>query len=359
MKTKILPLVLSVIVILLAIVSCVGLPIGPDAADPTPKGNDHSGSAHLSEPENSPGVSGVTLDPSETSPEDSGGVSPGVTEDPSEDTSSPESDPEPSQGEISTPAEFELPYKTLSGVTFSSLAASEYDEYFKNSMFIGNSIMVHFYNFRDSMAYRQPGFLGKCAILASSNYSALEDSKPVSESSWHPKYGGVKTKAADAVADSGVDTVYLSVMALNEIALHNAATCINDNFNTTVTLINSIKAKAPGVKIVILSNTYMVYNYNSYAKLNNQNISGLNQKMLEYCNNNGLDFIDVSTFLMEGDVLADKYCRDYEKTTNNNGCHLTNDAYALWTATLRNYACYKLNNAWENPASMPGYSKNP
>jgi len=349
MKIKIFTLIMSVIVISLTIVSCVSLPI-EDQSDPSLSNQDNnSASGNISEPENTAEESSeVTTD------ESSASADPSSDESSSEDESSADE----SSAEESSQVTLDLPYPTLDGITMETLTSSEYDEYFENSMFIGNSIMVHFYNFNTQMRSKYPGFLGSSKFFASSNFSALEDSKAVSEDSWHPKYSGTKSNSADAVAASGVDTVYLSVMALNELALHNMETCVNDTYNTTVNLINSMKTKSPNVRIVILSNTYMVYNYNSYGKLNNANISALNNKILEYCNNNGIDYIDVSTFLMNGNVLADNYCRDYE-IGSGNGCHLKNDAYSLWTATLRNYAYLKQNNAWINPESMPSYTKNP
>ena len=218
-------------------------------------------------------------------------------------------------------------------------------------MFIGSSAMVHFYNFIPTRNPRFPVFR-RLQVFSSSTIPHWRTQSRLAKTP-HPKYQNEKMKCADAVSQSGVKRVFLSLMALNEIAIHDQETCVDDNLQTTINLINSIKQKNPDAEVVILSNTYMVYNFNSYPKLNNGNISALNNKMLEYCNQNGIDFIDLSTFLMDGNVLADKYCKDAAREGDNKGCHLTNEAYALWTATLRNYACLKLNNAWTNPASMP------
>ncbi|MDD4125739.1 MAG: hypothetical protein PHW77_08475 [Eubacteriales bacterium] len=353
MRVKIFTLIMSVIVILLTIVSCVSLPIENESDPSLSKSESNSTSDNISEPNSSQDES-----PDGSSEESPDSTEPSSDDSSDEDSSEDESSDDESSADESSQISLQLPYETLDGITFSTLTSSVYDEYFTDSIFIGNSIMVHFYNFYSQKRSKYPGFLGGSKFFASSNFSSLEDSKAVSDGSWHPKYGGTKMNSADAVAESGVSTVYLSVMALNEIALHNTATCVDDTFNTTINLINSIKAKSPNVNIVILSNTYMVYNHNSYGRLNNGNISALNNKMLEYCNTNGLDFIDVSTFLMNGNVLADKYCTDYQVGEGYNGCHLTNDAYSLWTATLRNYAYLKQNNAWTNPEFMPSYTKN-
>ncbi|MBO4501604.1 MAG: SGNH/GDSL hydrolase family protein, partial [Clostridia bacterium] len=157
----------------------------------------------------------------------------------------------------------------------------------------------------------------------------------------------------DAVKASGVNTVYLSIMALNELGIYSTD-CVKRTYDSTVKLIKAIQEKSPAVRVVILSNTYMVYNKNNYKNLNNGNISALNNMVLDYCNANGLDFIDVSTMLMDGNVLADKYCKDID----DGGCHINDTGFAIWTCVLRNYAYLKQKGLYKNPVKMPTYTKN-
>ena len=359
MKIKILTLFLSLTVIFLTIVACVKLPLEETSKDPLSRQEENSNTSNISDPGDSSepdtgdsSEDGTTTYPADSSEEDQS------TDDSSEESSGEESSGEESSGEESNPVEIILPYPNVKDVTVSSLTASEYDAYFADSMFIGNSVMYHFSLFYSQMKYKMPTFLGGANFFAASSYSALNDRQEITTTSPHPKYKQVKMRGADAVKESEVKRVYVSLMALNELALYNLNTCVDDTFKSMVKYINDIKQKSPNVEIVVLSNTYMVYNFNGMARLNNGNISALNNKMLDYCNQNGIDFIDLSTFLMEGNVLADKYCTDYEKKDGNNGCHLTNQAYAMWTAALRNYAYLKQAGAWKNPTSMPTYTKN-
>ena len=159
-------------------------------------------------------------------------------------------------------------------------------------------------------------------------------------------------KIEDAVAAMGAKTVYFSGMALNEVGIFGA----EESARNLATVVDAIKAKSPDVKIVILANTYMVKNFNSYQKLHNGSISEYNNLLLDYCNENGYDFIDVATPLMENDVLADKFCSDNDISNSNClGCHLLPDAYAIWTAVLRDYARAVQAGAYVNPDSMPVY----
>ena len=387
MKLKIFTVLLSVLVIALTIVSCVSLPLETSYEESSAKTDPSHGESSAetqSLPEESSANNPVSSDegpvsgepsqsvpseePTQSVPSEEPSHDEPSKEEPSKEESSQspaeESSAEASKEETSAPSgEYALipdvegiPYTTYEGITEKSIKASEYDAYFQDSMFIGLSIFVHFTNYKKDMTKKYPDFLGNAIIFARSNFSAYNNFryKPTDEDSVHPLYKGEKMTCEDAVKASGVKTVYLSIMALNELGIYSS-NCVERTYETTVRLINAIKEKSPAVNIVILSNTYMVYDFNNYKNLNNANISALNNKVLEYCNANGMDFVDVSTMLMDGNVLADKYCRDAH---SGSGCHLNNDGFAIWTAVFRNYAFLKQKGLYKNPASMPTYTKN-
>ncbi len=154
-------------------------------------------------------------------------------------------------------------------------------------------------------------------------------------------------KIEDAVAAMGSKTVYLSGMALNELALFGAEASVSN----LAAVADAVKAKSPDARIVVLANTYRTRDFNdSRNKLNNAGISEYNNLLLDYCNENGFDFVDVATPLMENGCLADKFCSDNDKSNSNClGCHLTTDAYAIWTAVLRDYARAKQAGVYVNP----------
>ena len=117
--------------------------------------------------------------------------------------------------------------------------------------------------------------------------------------------------------------------------------------------IENIMAACPGVKIVVLSNTYMIESFNGEKEgLNNYNISKFNRLALEWCNANGHDFIDISTPFLDGNVMNEEYCVDPEPRPKGCGCHIKMMYYPSWAAMLRNYAYQKLNGTWKNPDSI-------
>lgn len=237
-------------------------------------------------------------------------------------------------------------------VTDASLGADSIDSYFDNSVFVGNSIMLHYKNYVTTRRNSDSSFLGSAKFFASASFSCYNNMQPISGDSTHPSYQGEKMKIEDAVAAMGVDTVYFSGMALNEVGLFGA----QKSAENLASVVDAIKAKSPNVKIVVLANTYMVRNFNNYQNLHNGSISEYNNLLLEYCNENGYDFVDISTSLVSDGCLADKFCTD--NAEGGSGCHLTKDAYAIWTSVLRDYAKAKQNSTYSNPDSMPLYSRN-
>ena len=237
-------------------------------------------------------------------------------------------------------------------ITDADIGPDEIDSFFDDSVFVGHSVMMHF---KDKyVAYKRgsdSGFLGGAKFHASASFSCYNNMQPISDSSTHPLYQGEKMKIEDAVAAMGAKTVYFSGMALNEIGIFGAEASAEN----LASVVDAIKAKSPDVKIVILANTYMVKNFNTYQKLHNGSISEYNNLLLDYCNENGYDFVDISTPLVGGGCLADKYCTD--NAEGGSGCHLTADAYAIWTAVLRDYAKAERAGTYVNPDSMPLYSR--
>ena len=238
-------------------------------------------------------------------------------------------------------------------VTDADIGPDEIDSFFDDSVFVGHSVMMHF---KDKyVAYKRggdSGFLGGAKFHASGSFSYHNNLAPVSADSVHPLYQGEKMKIEDAVAAMGAKTVYFSGMALNEIGIFGAEASAEN----LASVVDAIKAKSPDARIVVLANTYRTRDFNdSRNKLNNAGISEYNNLLLDYCNENGYDFVDISTPLVGGGCLADKYCTD--NAEGGSGCHLTADAYAIWTAVLRDYAKAEQAGTYVNPDSMPLYSR--
>lgn len=229
------------------------------------------------------------------------------------------------------------------------------DSFFNNSVFVGNSIMYHFDKYVSAKRAADPSFLGKAYFFAGPSFSFYNNKHqtPDSPDCALPSFRGNPMTIIDAVEEMNVGTVYLSLMALNDIAIYrDSETGINETYNLVTALIEEIKGK--GVKVVVLSNTYLHASSDRAGnKLNNGSISTLNIRVLDYCNLNGIDFIDIASVLLTDEgALGDVFCSDIGSASF--ACHLTEYSYNAWTEILRDYADKKQNGTWINPTSMKG-----
>ena len=235
-----------------------------------------------------------------------------------------------------------------------SIGADVHDVFFNNSVFVGNSIMLHFSGYASAKRTTVPGFFGDAYFFAAASFSMYNNKhqKPSSPDCALPSYKGERLNIGEAVEKMEVKTVYLSLMALNDIALYSdGATGVAETYKLTTQLIDELKGKNSDIIIVIISNTYLHSTGNSSAKkLNNGTIGELNGKMLDYCNANAIDFINVATVLNDdGGSLGTEFCNDLGSAAP---CHLNTYAYNAWTKILRDYAAQKTAGNYKNPEKM-------
>lgn len=239
------------------------------------------------------------------------------------------------------------------------LNADVNDAYFNNSVFVGNSIMAHYKNFITKKRASVNGLLGNAGFFAAASFSFYNNKNQTASSKdcALPMYQGQYLHIDEAVGKMGAQTVYLSLMALNDIALYkDGTTGIDETYKLVVELIEDLATKYPTVDVVVIGNTYLHYSSNSMKKLNNGTIHTLNTKVLDYCNENGVDFVDVAYALIDDKgCLGTEFCSD---VGSNAACHLNDSAYNAWTEQLRDYAKKKQAGNWANPTSLKGLNKN-
>jgi len=126
-------------------------------------------------------------------------------------------------------------------------------------------------------------------------------------------------------------------------------TCVISAYNEAVMGIERIKAKNPDLKIVILSCTYNteIFEGLTRERCTNAQVLEYNNLVLDYCTQNGIDFIDVST------VLTDKNGLLNEDLSNDGEYHLLKNTYFYWLEALRDYAEQKQAGTWQNMEDMP------
>lgn len=217
------------------------------------------------------------------------------------------------QTESTATEETEEPEKT---------AEEKLAEYYDNSVFIGDSIMLGFRNY----SAKAETFVHDIDFLAAGSYSAGNAMKPVAGKNVHPMYKGKKYQVWDAVPLIGSERAFI-LLGMNDVSplgLEGAR-------DTYKEVIEKIEEKSPGIEIHIISVTYTLKGQGK-GKLNNTNIGKYNVLLQEMAKENGWGYIDLCTPISDGEGnLKEEYCSD-------GFVHLSKSAYAVWEEELIRYA---------------------
>lgn len=204
------------------------------------------------------------------------------------------------------------------------ITEEEIDEYFANTVFLGDSIMLGFRNYTRKQA--EDSFLKQIQFLAAGSYSASNSLWDVTSESVHPLYQGKKLQAWDSIELIAPKQVFIC-LGLNDLNISG----LQGSLDKYKELIARICEKSPEVDIHIISMTYTLAGASS-GLLNNDTIREYNLMLLDAAIENGWGYIDVANPLADdnGD-LAEAYCSD-------GFVHQTAAAYDVWTTVLREYA---------------------
>lgn len=205
-------------------------------------------------------------------------------------------------------------------------------QYYRDSVFIGDSIMLGFRNY----SAKKTNFVHEIQFLAAGSYSAGNALKPVEGDNVHPKYKGKKYQVWDAVSMMGSKRVFI-LLGMNDIALLGLEGA-RDAYRE---VIDKIVEKSPDVEITVISVTYTLKGEGTKV-LNNDNIAKYNVLLKEMAKENGWEYLDLCTPVSDGKGnLAEGYCSD-------GFVHLSTSAYDRWEKELIRYE--KLHPAQEEEA---------
>lgn len=204
------------------------------------------------------------------------------------------------------------------------ITEEQIDEYYANTVFLGDSIMLGFRNY----TRKQPedSFLKQIQFLAAGSYSASNSLWDVTSESVHPLYQGKKLQAWDSIELIAPKQVFIC-LGLNDLNISG----LQGSLEKYKELIARICEKSPEVEVHIISMTYTLAGASS-GLLNNDTIREYNLMLLDAAIENGWGYIDVANPLADdnGDLAA-AYCSD-------SFVHQTAAAYDVWTTVLREYA---------------------
>ena len=216
--------------------------------------------------------------------------------------------------------------KTLDTTVYTDEQMAQIREFYKNTVFSGDSVLLGFKNF---CAKSDDEMLKNFKFLASGSYSLHNAFWEVSDKSIHPLYQGQQYPLWDSIPMMGAERMFL-FFGINDVALG-----IDDALNMYPLLIEKIQAGAPGIDVNILSATYTMKDKGKGA-LNNSNLAIFNEGAAKMAAEHGYGYIDIADTLSDGaGNLLEKYCSDNE-------LHENQLAYQVWVQILKAYAADRL-----------------
>ncbi len=249
------------------------------------------------------------------------------------DTKEPTKAPtkKPTKAPTKKPAKTEAPTKkpTVKPVTgeTNGVSNTEINQYFSESVFIGDSVM---YGFQLYCMRQEKGYLGNPDFLVAESFSARWAMLPVTNKSVHPKYQGVKRSIWESIGMIKPKRVFFF------FGLNDLGGGLTNGYSNYLSVLKKMETDYPDIEINIVSTTPM-YKGSEKKNLNNKNINGLNNKTKKYCELNGHYYFDIATHLKDEEgFLAKNYCSDRY-------VHQTNSAYKVWEAQLKKYAAARIN----------------
>ena len=235
-------------------------------------------------------------------------------------TEAPDNESIVSLGSETAPARNTMPTETY------GLSNAECESWFSDAVFIGDSITIGWKNYNNRMLEKNPEFFGNTRFLCEGSYGVRHALEPISDSSLHPVYGGEQCYIWDAVKKMGAKKVFI-LFGLNDISIWG----VQGTADNYAEVISNIRRESPETEIYVISAMYM-FKGSEREKLNNKNIYALNKLLAEMCRENGYEFVNIASNLIdEGGFLPKEYCSD-------NYVHQTYSAYAVWADVLRSLA---------------------
>lgn len=197
--------------------------------------------------------------------------------------------------------------------------------WFDDAVFIGDSVSVGLESYQNSTHA-----LGKATMLCSVSFNAINALLPVSATSLHPKYKGVKRLLEDNVKACGAKNVYI-MLGMNGLTYP-----VDYTMERTERMVDNILKKNPNVNIIMQSVTPMTNNSYLISKYgySNSRINQFNERIKQLCAKRRWYYVDVGSALKDSSgALRTDFCSD----NYDMGIHVTSKACAAWVEYLKTH----------------------
>lgn len=214
---------------------------------------------------------------------------------------------------------------------------SQLEDFLEDSLFVGDSVTDGF-----KIYVNNYGDMPAVDFFSIASYGYVNACRDKASSSLHPKIGGEIKYIWEAVEYYESKRVFIN-FGLNDFGYvgdDKLLECLD-------TICTNIHEVSPETEIVFCSSGFFTKNARDNGKgVDNDRVRKKNEIVLNYCNENGYDFIDLSWIFADSQgYLASEYSYD-------DYCHLKYDKYIFWEDIFMAYAADKILNQYENIETM-------
>lgn len=159
----------------------------------------------------------------------------------------PEKTPEPTEAPTATPEPTPTPEPTLELITNERLDSGEFDSFYDNTLFVGDSLTLVFsHRVRDVRNSTDPNYLGKAKFLAATSMSAKRASENHTKGDVCFMYRGKRVTLPDGVHEIGPERVFM-MFGLNDLAVRDW----DEVLGYFAKIIDAILEKNPDVELIV------------------------------------------------------------------------------------------------------------
>ncbi|MCR5213363.1 MAG: hypothetical protein K6E10_03035, partial [Eubacterium sp.] len=223
---------------------------------------------------------------------------------------------------VNSDGEWDPDYMSKAGSGKSN--ATSIEEYFNNSVVVGDSICSGFATYCSNSSDPVASELTVIAGVSFGIHNALM----IGGNGTNPVYQGAKRQIWDSVYLSGADHVYFS-MGMNDVGY-------TDTIDKYEELIDKVISYCPGIQVTVCSITG-VKTSGERDCFTNAKVNELNSQISSMCARRGFGYLDINSAVSDGRGLAAKYCSD-------GFVHQNSDAYAQWLEAFKTYGRQHLAN---------------
>lgn len=246
--------------------------------------------------------------------------------------------PEPSDVPVPTESPTESPVPTPEPtpepeiITAERLASGEFDRYFDDAVFVGDSITKSFRNYVTEKRESDGHCLGDAQFLGVINMSAIRAARDrINDDGINFFYRGNTVTFSEAIRGIGAKKVFI-LFGVNELVW-----CKWDNeTNAFRKLIELVRAVDPDAEIVIQALLPVTTRYCSREGIEIGKWNSYNDVLEELCETDGVTFLSFAEQLMDSEGYLN------EELSSDGQYHLNDRGNDIWISALREYAARQM-----------------